>query len=70
MNPFNKNLQKSLSASSTLIGSLLFFGILGYYLTNKFNNKLYFISLLILGAIVGLYDLYKQINKWFIYLIL
>ena len=70
MNKFNRNLQKSLSASSTLIGSLLFFGVLGYYLAGKFNNQLYLVCFLILGAIVGLYDLYKQINKWFIYSIL
>ena len=63
MNKFNKNLQKSLAASSTLVGSLFFFGILGYYLTEKFNNQLYLIILLIIGAIVGLYDLYKHINK-------
>tara|TARA_B110000116_G_C16523524_1_gene441105 strand:- start:248 stop:439 length:192 start_codon:yes stop_codon:yes gene_type:complete len=63
MNKFNKNLQKSLSASSTLIGSLFLFGVLGYYLTGKFNNQLYLICFLILGALVGLYDLYKQINK-------
>jgi len=63
MNKFNRNLQKSLSASSTLIGSLLLFGVLGYYLTEKFNNQLYLIFFLILGALIGLYDLYKQINK-------
>ena len=63
MNKFNRNLQKSLSASSTLIGSLLFFGVLGYYLAGKFNNQLYLVCFLILGAIVGLYDLYKHINK-------
>ena len=63
MNKFNRNLQKSLSAASTLIGSLLLFGVLGYYLTEKFNNQLYLICFLIFGALVGLYDLYKQINK-------
>jgi len=63
MNKFNRNLQKSLSAASTLIGSLFLFGVLGYYLTEKFNNQLYLIFFLILGALIGLYDLYKQINK-------
>ncbi len=52
-----------MSASSTLIGSLLFFGIFGYYLSIKYQNKFWFIGLLILGAMIGLYDLYKQIKK-------
>ena len=63
MNPFNNSLQKAMSASSTLIGSLLFFGIFGYYLSIKYQNKFWFIGLLILGAMIGLYDLYKQIKK-------
>ena len=46
--PFNKNLQKAISASSTLIGSILFFGIIGYYLSNYYENKIWLIGLLIL----------------------
>ena len=63
MNPFNKNLQKAISASSTLIGSILFFGIIGYYLSNYYENKIWLIGLLIFGSVFGLYDLYKQINR-------
>tara|TARA_Y100000590_G_scaffold452609_1_gene596081 strand:+ start:987 stop:1178 length:192 start_codon:yes stop_codon:yes gene_type:complete len=63
MNKFNKNLHKAISISYTLVGSLLFFGSLGYLLNKRFNDKNWFIGLLILGAIVGLYETYKQINK-------
>ena len=63
MNKFNKNLHKAISISYTLVGSLLFFGSLGYLLNIRFNDKNWFIGLLILGAIVGLYETYKQINK-------
>lgn len=34
----------------------------GYFLSKKFNNNLWLL-LIILGAIVGLYELYKQIRK-------
>ena len=63
MNKFNKNLHKAISTSYTLVGSILFFGCLGYLLNKRFNDKNWFIGLLILGAIVGLYETYKQINK-------
>ena len=62
MNKNNKNLQKALSASSTLIGSLLLCGLIGYFLKIKFDNFLWVVIFLILGAIIGLYELYKQIN--------
>jgi len=63
MNKFNKKLQKSVSASSTILGSILLFGIIGYFLKNKFDSPILLTACLILGAIVGLYELYKQINK-------
>tara|TARA_Y100001968_G_C18937688_1_gene517233 strand:+ start:246 stop:437 length:192 start_codon:yes stop_codon:yes gene_type:complete len=63
MNPFNNSLQKAMAASSTLIGSISLFGIIGYYLSNKYDTNFWFIGLLIFGSIIGLYDLYKQINK-------
>ena len=63
MNQYSKTLQKALSISSTLIGSLLFFGIIGYFLKIKFENILWLVVFLIIGAIVGLYELYKQIKK-------
>tara|TARA_Y100001935_G_C17289886_1_gene502655 strand:- start:613 stop:804 length:192 start_codon:yes stop_codon:yes gene_type:complete len=63
MSQFRSNLQKAISASSTLLGSILLFGMIGYYLKNEYNNDFWFISFLILGSIIGLFDLYKQISK-------
>ena len=63
MSKFKNNLQKAISASSTLLGSILLFGVIGYYLKYEFKNDLWFISFLILGSSIGLFDLYKQISK-------
>ena len=63
MNKFNKDFQKAIAVSSTLVGSLLFFGIIGYFLKNKFQNEYLLIIFLLAGAIIGLYDLFKQMNK-------
>ena len=63
MNKFNKNFQKAISVSYTLIGSILLFGAIGYFLSDKFQNELWQAGCLILGAVVGLYELYKQMNK-------
>lgn len=64
MNKFNKHLQKAVSVSSTLLGSIILFGIIGFFLKNKFDNTIWFVACLILGSIVGLYELYKQIKWW------
>ena len=58
------NLQKAMSAGYTLLGSILILGGIGYYLSNEYNNILWLIGLLILGLIVGMYELYKQM-KWY-----
>ena len=58
----DKNLQKAMSASYTMLGSLLVLGGIGYYLSNQYNNILWLIGLLILGVIVGMYELYKQMK--------
>jgi|TARA_B100000212_G_scaffold161790_1_gene121659 uncharacterized membrane protein len=63
MSRFRSNLQKAISASSTLLGSILLFGMIGYYLMNEYKNDFWFISFLILGSLIGLFDLYKQISK-------
>jgi len=63
MNKFNKNLQKAISISSTILGSILLFGIIGFFLKNKFDNQGWLIVCLIFGSIIGLYEMYKQINK-------
>ena len=61
MNKYNKNLQKALSVSSTIIGALLLFTGLGYFLYKKMDNEIWLISLSLIGVIVGLYEAYKQI---------
>ena len=58
----DKNLQKAMSAGYTMLGSLLVLGGIGYYLSNQYNNMLWLIGLLILGVIVGMYELYKQMK--------
>tara|TARA_Y100001960_G_scaffold300264_1_gene349158 strand:+ start:790 stop:978 length:189 start_codon:yes stop_codon:yes gene_type:complete len=56
------NLQKAMSAGYTLLGSFLILGGFGYYLSNKYDNMLWLIGLSILGIIVGMYELYKQMQ--------
>ena len=67
MNKHNKNFHKAISASYTLVGSVILFGGIGYILKMKFSNDNWLIGCLITGALIGLYELYKQINKWFIF---
>ena len=69
MNKPNKSFHKAISASYTLVGSVVLFGGVGYILKTKLNNENWLIGCLITGALIGLYELYKQINKWFIFLI-
>tara|TARA_Y100001970_G_C13898048_1_gene682123 strand:- start:145 stop:336 length:192 start_codon:yes stop_codon:yes gene_type:complete len=63
MKKYNYKLQQALSISSTVIGSLLFCGIIGYFLKIKFANILWLVIFLIIGAVVGLYELYKYVKK-------
>ena len=63
MNKSNKNFQKAIAASYTLLGSLILFGGIGYFLKIKLKNEYWLTGCLILGAIIGLYELYKQIYK-------
>ena len=56
------NLQKAMSASYTLLGSILVLGGIGYYLSNKYGNILWFISLSMAGVVIGMYELYKQMR--------
>jgi len=57
-----KNFSKTITAAYTLLGSLLVFGGLGYYLSITYNNNVWFMSMLFLGALVGMYELYKRIK--------
>ena len=61
---------KAISASYTLVGSIVLFGGIGYILKIKLSNDNWLIGCLITGSLIGLYELYKQINKWFISLML
>ena len=56
------NLQKAMSAAYTLLGAVLVLGGVGYYLSSKYNNIMWVIALSLLGIIVGMYELYKQIK--------
>ena len=58
----DQNLQKAMSAGYTLLGSLLVLGGIGYYFSNKYNNIIWLIGLSLLGVIVGMYELYKQMK--------
>jgi len=56
------NFQKAMSAAYTLLGSLLCLGAIGYYLSYKYETIIWLIVFLILGIVVGMYELYKQIK--------
>ncbi len=58
----DKYFQKSISAAYTLLGSIFFGGLCGYFLYNKYDNNILFIICLMFGVIVGMYELYKQIK--------
>jgi len=51
-----------MSAAYTLLSSIIALGGIGYYLFHKYDNVIWFIGLLILGVIVGMYELYKQMH--------
>ena len=63
MNKNIKSFHKAVSVSSILVGTMLFFGVSGYLLSEKFNNQIWFVALLILGVIISLYQTYKIINR-------
>ena len=56
------NFQKAISVAYTLLGSVLVLGGIGYYLSTKYNNMIWLITLSILGVVIGMYELYKQIK--------
>ena len=57
-----KNFQKNISTAYILLGSILGLGIVGYILSQKYNNQIWFISFLIFGVVIGMYELYKRIK--------
>lgn len=56
------NFQKALTAAYTLLGSLLVFGGIGYYLSHRYDNILWLVGMLVAGVVVGMRELYKQIK--------
>jgi len=58
----NRNFQKAMTAAYTLLGSIILSGSVGYYLFNKYNNIMWLVGLLLMGIIVGMYELYKQLK--------
>ena len=57
-----KIFQKNISTAYILLGSILGLGIVGYILSQKYNNQIWFMSFLIFGVIIGMYELYKRIK--------
>ena len=57
-----KDFQKNISTAYILLGSILGLGGIGYLLSEKFNNQIWFISFLLIGCLIGMYELYKRIN--------
>ena len=60
----NTNLQKAMAAGSAMTGSLAVCGGIGYLLSQKFEvGSIYYLAGgLIFGTIIGMYEIYKQIN--------
>ena len=63
-NKNRNNIQKAIGASYSILGSLALFGIGGYWLDKRSGGEsLWLIIGLLLGTVVGLYELAKFILK-------
>ena len=59
-----QSLQKAIGASYSVLGALALFGIGGYYLDRYRGNENFWLIIgLLLGVIVGMYELAKYILK-------
>ena len=59
-----KSLQKAIGASYSIIGALALFGVGGFWLDRHRGNENFWLIIgLILGVVVGLYELSKVILK-------
>ena len=59
-----KSLQKAIGASYSILGALALFGIGGYWLDRyKGNENFWLIIGLLLGVVVGMYELAKFVLK-------
>ena len=57
-------LQKAIGASYTILGALAFFGLGGYWLDRQDGGESFWLIIgLLLGVIVGMYELAKFILK-------
>ena len=63
-NKNQNNIQKAVGASYSILGSLAFFGIGGYWLDNRSGGESFWLIIgLLLGTFIGLYELAKFILK-------
>ena len=59
-----QSLQKAIGASYSVLGALALFGIGGYYLDRYRGNENFWLIIgLLLGVIIGMYELAKYILK-------
>jgi len=59
-----KSLQKAIGASYSVLGALALFGFGGYWLDRYLGNENFWLIIgLLLGVVVGLYELSKYILK-------
>ena len=59
-----KSLQKAIGASYSILGALALFGFGGYWLDRYRGNENFWLMIgLLLGVVVGLYELSKYILK-------
>ena len=62
-NPHN-GLQKAIGASYSVLGALAFFGFGGYWLDRQTDSENYWLIIgLLLGVVIGMYELAKYILK-------
>ena len=59
----DSNLQKAVVAGFSMSGSLLVFGIFGYMVSKKYDNQIFLLFGLIIGAVFGLYEIFRQMKK-------
>ena len=60
----HNGLQKAIGASYSVLGSLALFGFLGYWLDKRVGEENFWLIIgLVLGVVVGLYELSKYILK-------
>ena len=60
----DNGLKRAIGASYTILGALALFGLCGYWLDRRSGNHNYWLIIgLLLGVMVGMYELSKYIFK-------